>query len=267
VLVVALLLDLPVAAVFLEAKMLKFLSPLLTERQITVHLLASVYSVHLPHPAVVVVSGSVQFFSGLKGRLSHYSHVLWILQQSFRGLSFKSWLRTLTIGTKRCKDWGLSPVRFCHDSYGGATTACHLFGFSPAFGIDASTYHHPPNVERSIKHFWKPAANAPVKFCSSLAEVVGDPRRPVITKGILRAEGLLPIQSPLMEICGPSVFHPGKQVRRRLTKEEYMAIFDVPSVLFSTFAELGYWALRSSFGTVFRLYSKSDNCSRNTVLA
>ena len=26
-------------------------------------------------------------------------------------------------------------------------------------------------------------------------------------------------------------------------------------------------ALQSSFGTVFRLYSKSDNCSRNTVLA
>ena len=26
-------------------------------------------------------------------------------------------------------------------------------------------------------------------------------------------------------------------------------------------------SLRSSFGTVFRLYSKSDNCSRNTVLA
>jgi hypothetical protein len=29
----------------------------------------------------------------------------------------------------------------------------------------------------------------------------------------------------------------------------------------------GQTALRSSFGTVFRLYSKSDNCSWNTVLA
>jgi hypothetical protein len=31
--------------------------------------------------------------------------------------------------------------------------------------------------------------------------------------------------------------------------------------------EVVQMTLRSSFGTVFRLYSKSENCSRNTVLA
>jgi hypothetical protein len=148
VLVVALMLDLSIAAVFIEAMMLKFLSPLLADRDITVYMLANVYSVDLPHPAVVIVSGLVQFFSGLRrrGRLKLHSYVLWILQQSFCGLSFKTWLRTLTVGSERCMDWGLSPIDFRHDSYGGATTACHLFGFSAAFGIDASTCHPPPQM-------------------------------------------------------------------------------------------------------------------------
>jgi hypothetical protein len=55
--VVALLLDLPVLAVFIEAKLFKFISPLLQGKDITLYGLSNVYTVELPFPAMVVVLG------------------------------------------------------------------------------------------------------------------------------------------------------------------------------------------------------------------
>jgi hypothetical protein len=56
VLVVALLLKLQVSAVFMEAKMLKFIAPLFATQDVKLYILANVFTVDLPSPSVVVVA-------------------------------------------------------------------------------------------------------------------------------------------------------------------------------------------------------------------
>jgi hypothetical protein len=83
VLVVALLLKLQVSAVFMEAKMLKFIAPLFATQDVKLYILANVFTMDLPSPSVVVVSGSVEFFARLRSRLKAHDQVCWILQQDF----------------------------------------------------------------------------------------------------------------------------------------------------------------------------------------
>ena len=150
------------------------ITPLTPEEQgkdINVYVLANVYKVDLLFPAMVVVSGSAKFYDHLRVRLNLYDHVMSICQQSFRGVPFKGWHKTIAACKKRCKQWQLSPILFFHNAYGGATNAAHLIRFTESFGLTSSEFDHPPNVARTLRHFWKPSDPSPVKFCLQPPEV------------------------------------------------------------------------------------------------
>ena len=88
---------------------------------------------------------------------------------------------------------------------------------------------------RTIRHFWKPAAKT--KLIKTILEPFHPqlpitPLRSVHARGVLQLHGLLPIQ-------GPSMFKPTASVVRRLTREERLDIFDVPSILHQSLLELG----------------------------
>jgi hypothetical protein len=163
------------------------------------------------------------------------------MQKPFFGVKFTTWIKDLKTASRLSREWGLTPVHFQHADYGGATNAIHMIAFGSSFGFDDHPFRHPPNVCRSIRHFWKPAESIPVKVCSGFPVVSGDHKRPLIHKGVLRVEGLFPVSFPCTEVCGPSVFHPGKLVRRRLSRGEFMAIFDVPAPLYDAFLQRGQW--------------------------
>eukprot|EP00956_Cyclotella_meneghiniana_P029516 scaffold71690_cov22-Cyclotella_meneghiniana.AAC.2 len=99
---------------------------------------------------------------------------------------------------------------------------------------------HPPNVERTLRHFWKPAEKLvqPVRLDREPPAVVGNHKRPLKFKDSLRLEGLFPVSDPNAFVCGPSVFHPCKSVHRKLTQSERMALYDVPSELMEVFKAL-----------------------------
>lgn len=147
----------------------------------------------------------------------------------------------------QCLRCGLQPVQFRHSDYGGATNAVHVVGFSTDFGVSATTFLHPRHVSRAIRHFWKPAVELahPLKLCS-IPPVVGDHSSVLKIKDSLRIEGLLPVSYPCNSVCGPSVFYPSNFVLRSLTRDELLALFDVPSVLTAVFLSAGTWNLRTS---------------------
>jgi hypothetical protein len=125
--------------------------------------------------------------------------------------------------------------------YGGATNALHLISFGSAFGFQDREFVHPLNVQRTLHHFWKPAESMSVKVCSGFPVVDGDQQRPLTFTGCLRVEGLFCVSTPCIEVCGPSVFHPGKLVRRQLSRAEFMAVYDVPAALYDTFLQRCQW--------------------------
>eukprot|EP00804_Cyclotella_cryptica_P009181 CCRYP_003237-RA/>CCRYP_003237-RA protein AED:0.49 eAED:0.30 QI:0/0/0/0.75/1/1/4/0/697 len=67
----------------------------------------------------------------------------------------------------------------------------------------------------------------------------------LVLSGILEADclRLLPVSSPCLEVAGPSVFSEGKLVRRLLSQDEFLSIYDVPSVLFDTLQSCGHWGV------------------------
>eukprot|EP00804_Cyclotella_cryptica_P022757 CCRYP_004988-RA/>CCRYP_004988-RA protein AED:0.68 eAED:0.37 QI:0/-1/0/1/-1/1/1/0/432 len=168
---------------------------------------------------------------------------MWIMQRSVRGLSFKHGQHLMNQAVGACAHLDLSPVIFRHSDYGGATNAAHVIAFSRSFDIWPSHFKRPPNVPRSIRHFWKLAASIPAKPCSILPTVSLDHTRPITSNGLLRVEGLLPVSSPCLEVVGPSVLSEGKLVRRLLTQEEFLSVYDVLSVLFDTLKSCGHWGV------------------------
>ena len=252
-LVVSLLLGLPLLVVFIDAKLLKFIALFLVNHNVPVYVLANVSSVDLPCPAVVVVSGDADFFARVRGRFKSHEFVMWILQQPFRGVPFWHWRSIISAVTRRCSRWDLLPIKFRHNAYGGATNASHVIAFSAAFGVSSDSFVHPPNVTRTLRHFRKPADNSFVRPCRSLPAVDINCNKPIVSEGLLRLEGLLPVSTPHVEVCGPSVFHPGKLVRRKLSRDEFLAVYDVPSALCSTFLELGNWSDHDDGGLPFKV--------------
>jgi hypothetical protein len=85
VLVVALLLDLPILAIFIEARVARLLGPLLHGKSLALYVLAEVTSIDLPFPLVVVVSGSITFYARLRDRLKYHDYVMWVFQQGAGG--------------------------------------------------------------------------------------------------------------------------------------------------------------------------------------
>eukprot|EP00956_Cyclotella_meneghiniana_P006577 scaffold8677_cov44-Cyclotella_meneghiniana.AAC.3 len=171
---------------------------------------------------------------------------MWIVNKPQDRTSSKSAQRMLVAAAKDCQRHHLLPLTFKHRDYGGATTAQHIIGFSAAFGLSTDTFSHPPNVDRTLRYFWKPAEKLvqPVHLDREPPAVVGNHKRPLKFKDSLRLEGLFPVSDPHAFVCGPSVFHPGKSVHRKLTQGERMALFDVPSDLMDVFKSLGAWGFK-----------------------
>jgi hypothetical protein len=169
-LVVAGSLGIPLAAVFVNPRFISFIS-VLVPPAIVVRPVTDIFTSSWPVHSVVIVSGTLKFFSSLRPRLVNHGSYLWLFEQKFRNVSYKVWSRDLGVVARRCGSWDLTPVLFRHCHYGGATNASHLVAFTPNIW-SGDQYPHPPNVPRSISHFWNVAADVRVRVCSPQPPVV-----------------------------------------------------------------------------------------------
>lgn len=198
--VVALMLSLPVEMVFGDPNIHhRYLGPILPHSTCNFFRLDTLGATYLRNDFIYLVSGTVDWFLSLRLHLRDLSNVLWFAEQPLRGRSSRSMLRGLSKAESVCSEFGLTPVRFVHHMYGGATNAVHLVGFSQVFGFESAPFPHPLSVSRSIRHHWKSAVplRHPIRVCCRLPAVVGDHKRPLIVNNMLRVEGLLPVDSPI----------------------------------------------------------------------
>jgi len=228
-LVVAASLKLPISAAYVNTKFTPFLSSLSLPKSLVLHATDLFFDAVLPHPVTLVGSGSLEFFTKVKHRLIELRSFIWIFEQPLRGCSHSSATRFIRNTALQCSKWGMCTRTFPHSRYGGATNASHLVVFGPEFDELWLDYVHPPNVSRSIRHFWNTAAKGRSKLCAPLPPLTDySCSRPIFHNGHLRLEGLLPTHNPFHHICGSSVFKPGKTIVRRLTPTELLRIFDLP---------------------------------------
>ena len=244
--VAALMLKLPITKLFVDLSLLAFYEPFLEGSSVSVESVDAAPLAYFDAHSVVIVHASVDFFTYLHEHnvLRSLKWVIWIANLPCFGLSFKSIVRMTDRAQGHCRRFNLIPFLVKHSEYGGATTGRHVLGFSSAFGLETTPLTTPPNVPRSIRHFWKPAEKLrnPVHLGRVPPALSGVHQRPVNFKDCLRTEGLLPVSHPYSTIVGPSVFFPGQAVRRKLTQDELMAIFDVPSPLLDVFKTRARWS-------------------------
>ena len=240
---VAMLLGLPLDSVYIESGMSAVFNSLFSNSGVLVKCLEELEHAYFSDTITLVVSGPLTF---VQDEWAHHilrlSSVIWIVEDCFLGKSPQSSRRSCRNAERACSSLGLVPLRFPHRLYGGSTDAIHVIGFSASF--NPHRLAPPPNVVRSLRHFWKPAEvlPRPVSFIATPPAVDGDFDRAVVFKsGVYRSEGLLPVSDPLCLVCGPSVFHPGKTIQRRLTRSELIAVFDVPAVLHQLVLESFTW--------------------------
>lgn len=178
---------------------------------------------------VFVVSGTERFFDLVYSQLGRDARFIWSFEQPFRGVPQRKWKKTLASVATSARRRDLVPVVFPHTAYGGGTNASYLLVFSSSFRFAWKTFLHPQNVRRSIKHFWEYASSGSMTVCrDALPPATSPPHRVLNFNDSLRFEGLLDVRNTFCHVLGPSVYHPGSTISRRLTSTELRRLFDVP---------------------------------------
>lgn len=156
----ALLLKLPIRCLYLDPSVLPFYGSLLSDTSVDVCDISSVAGAVFSPSSTLVINGSVDFFMRLNKFhvLQDVRRVMWIANMPQVHRSRTDISRSLGAARKACLQHGLKAVYFKHRDYGGATTAQHVIGFSSDFRLAPGSFQHPPNVQRALQHFWKPAA-------------------------------------------------------------------------------------------------------------
>eukprot|EP00956_Cyclotella_meneghiniana_P000084 scaffold152_cov52-Cyclotella_meneghiniana.AAC.4 len=247
----ALQLSLPIRCAYLDPSALPFYgSMLFSSSLVVVRDISTLSDAVFAPSSVLVIHCSADFFAKLRrwGLRQNQRLCMWIVSVPQVERSFKTVTHSLNAVEKLCIQYGFKPFLFKHADYGGATTARHIIGFSSGFHLGGDGFPHPPNVDRTLRHFWKSAAKLqhPTRLDSEPPAVVGDHKRPLKYKDSLRLEGLFSVSDPHAVVCGPTVFFKNKYVHRKLSQAERMALYDVPSELMSVFSSAGNWASNSS---------------------
>ena len=240
-LIVALSLGIAVERAFINPRLQSWLQLYLDAKGQQVWPLDSVFTSPLHPASFVIISGTVGFLERLRGWLGGHSAILFLHEQDFHGVSFHVWDRKLKKDASVARKWGLHPVFFPHTAYGGATNAIHMVAFGPGSGLDVTSFQHPPNVARAVRHFWQSAARVPMTVISDPLPPPAHTGRVLFHNGGYRFEGLLSISNPTGNFYGPCALKQGKTVLRRLTGVEILRIFDLPLELDSLFAVSNDW--------------------------
>jgi hypothetical protein len=228
-LIVAVALGFDISQVFIQSKFVKCFECLQGQPSFDVHQTDQFFHVTVESSAILIILGTKAFFKRLQCQLAGAQSIVWIFEQAFASLSHRQLSRSLASTTQWCRSNSMEAVVFPHAAYVGATNASHLVGFSMSLAPFWNGFQHPPNVQRSIRHIWNAAARCNQRICSSVPAVTAPPSSRVLKfNGDLRIEGLLCVHDPGSFVLGPSVFHPGEVIRRRLTLTELFRLFDLP---------------------------------------
>jgi len=122
--------------------------------------------------------------------------------------------------------------KFKHDQCGGVTNGLYWLGIS--FGWRDTVMA--PQPRRVLRHIWDPTSRTRGKVVV-FQDRDHEQRVIQIAPNVISVSGLLPWNTPLIRVQGPSVFKPKQEVQRRLLAKELAQVYDMSVVMSNQFGE------------------------------
>ena len=185
---------------------------------------------HVPREVIILASGSGPFLLKVTGRWASYPGVPMILcrDEPFGRISRRDLICRQSEERRCFEALGFEVTKVSHADRGGATNALwQVFSRN----VDAErALTCPLALPRTLRHLINSAWRGRQEEIDTPPPLQGAVERiPIVVEGLLRPEGLLDVHRPSLPITCPSVFVPGKWIRRVLSPRELLRAYDIPA--------------------------------------
>ena len=187
----------------------------------------------LPAGVGLLVSGSKRFINGIMGAVGPTQRIIASAEISLRGGSSRLLRKNRALAMEFLTRHGMRPISFRDSENGGATDACHVFGFGQDLGLDVVPTAS-NGLPLTLRHFLDGGVQVPKLSGvprSSVPVIDGPPRSVLRHLDMVRGEGLFPCTRPLSLVYCPSHFYPGQWIRCTLTVPELLRLYPLPLTL------------------------------------
>ena len=186
----------------------------------------------MPVGSALLLSGTVEFLERILGELVHIQRVIVSVDLPRRGISPKSHREGRAKAQALLRTFGIRPVFFLDADNGGATDACHVFGF----GHDLCSSILPASdrgLARTVRHFLDGGTggrflNSQKVLKSTIPELLDSPRKVLWHDDVVLATGLFPCLVPGARVYCPSHFFPTMWIARPLSTIELLRLYQLP---------------------------------------
>ncbi len=231
-------LDLPIVAVYFPVRFHQYFKP--RNNVMTWHAPNLFKAALMPVGTALLLLGSVEFLERTLVELVHVQREIISVVMPKRGIAPKSHCKERAKAQTMLRSHGLRPVFFLDADNGGATDACHMFGF----GHDLCSSILPASdrgLARTLRHFLDGGTegrflNSQTVLKSTIPELLDPPCKVLWHDDVVLAAGLFPCLMPGARVYCPSHFFPTKWIARPLSTIELLRLYQLP---FSLDAWLG----------------------------
>ena len=224
-LISVLALDLPIVAAFFPARFHRYFKP--RNDFMTWNATSLFTAALIPTGVCLLLSGSVGFLERTLAVLVHGQQVIISVDMPRRGVrEDRAKAQTLLLSH------GLRSVFFLDSDNGGATDACHVFGFGDDLGSSILPVSD-RGLARTVRHFLDGGTEG--RFLASqrvlkstIPESLSPPRRVLWHDDVVMSVGLFPYLSPGSRVYCPSHFFPTSWIAHPLSTIELLRLYQLP---------------------------------------
>ena len=186
----------------------------------------------IPTGVCLLLSGSVGFLERILVVLAHGQRLIISVDMPRRGVARKTHREDRSKAQTLLLSHGLRSVFFFDSDNGGATDACHVFGFGDNLGSNTLPVSD-RGLARTVRHFLDGGTEG--RFLdsqrvlkSTIPESPSPPRRVLWHNDVVMSAGLFPCLSPGSRVYCPLHFFPTSWIARPLSTIELLRLYQLP---------------------------------------
>jgi len=177
---------------------------------------SDIKTTEFPEGVGLLVSGSKRFIDGIMRAVGPTHWIIALVEIKLHGATLRGLRKSRALAKELLKHHGMHPVSFLDAENGGATDACHVFGFGGDLCLDILPTSL-KGLPLTLRHFLDGGVKGAYPKISRVPHsamlVVPDPPRAVLWHlDAVLGEGLFPCTRPRSLVYCPSHFFPGQWI-------------------------------------------------------